>query len=78
MVKSCDSALALEASAILPNPSASVLASAGSIKDMKVQGSRNGRGLVMSELLASACSASDPLDRSCMSWSLHKARGAQW
>ena len=29
---------------------------------MKAQDSRNGKALVISELLASACSASDPLD----------------
>ena len=68
MVKSCDSALALalEASAIaMPIALALVFYhSAGSIKDMKAQGSRKGKALVISELLASACSASDPLDRS--------------
>ena len=31
-----------------------------------MQGSRNSKALVISELLASACSASDPLDRSVM------------
>ena len=39
---------------------------AGSIMDMnmKAQGSRSGKALGIGELLASACSASAPLDRS--------------
>ena len=65
MVKSCDSALDLEASVIaMPSPSASVLALCWIGQDMKAQGSRNGKALVISELLASVCSTSDPLDRS--------------
>ena len=32
--------------------------------DMKVRGSRSGKALGIGELLASACSASAPLDRS--------------
>ena len=35
---------------------------AGSIMDMKVQGSRSGKALGIGELFASACSASAPLD----------------
>ena len=37
---------------------------AGSIMDMKVQSSRNGKALSIGELLASACCASALLDRS--------------
>ena len=37
---------------------------AGSIMDMKVQGSRSSKALGIGELFASACSASAPLDRS--------------
>ena len=37
---------------------------AGSIVDMKVQGSRSGKALDIGELFASACSTSAPLDRS--------------
>ena len=33
--------------------------------DMKAQGSRNGKALGIGELLASACSTSALLDRSC-------------
>ena len=53
MVKSCDSALALGellASASTPR--------AGSIMDVKTQGSRSGKALGIGELLASSCSAS--------------------
>ena len=35
---------------------------AGSIMDMKVQGSRSGKALGIGELFASTCSASAPLD----------------
>ena len=42
--------------------------------DMKVQGLRSGKGLGIGELLASACSASAPLDQSWI-WRC-KARGA--
>ena len=59
MVKSCDSTLALEALAI----ALVFKCSAGSIKDMKAQGSRNGKALGISELLASVYSASALLDR---------------
>ena len=37
---------------------------AGSIMDMKVQGSRSGKALGIGELFASVCRASAPLDRS--------------
>ena len=36
--------------------------SAGSIVDMKVQGSRSGKALGIGELFASVCSASAPMD----------------
>ena len=42
---------------------------------MKTQGS-NDKVPGISELLASPCSASAPLDRSWMSWNLRKVRGA--
>ena len=37
---------------------------AGSVMDVKAQGSRSSKALDIDELLASACSASAPLDRS--------------
>ena len=43
-----------------------------SIVDMKTQGSRNGKALGISELLAGACSASAPLDKSWMAWRLQE------
>ena len=52
MVKSCDSALAL--GELLA--SASTLR-AGSIMDVKVQGSRSSKALGIGELLASACAS---------------------
>ena len=66
MVKSCDSALALGDSLA----HTALLCRFDPLdKDMKVQGSRNGKALDVSELLAiarsaSARSASAPLDRS--------------
>ena len=42
--------------------------------NMKVQGSRNGKALGIGELLASACSASAPLDRSLISYHHTKAQ----
>ena len=62
MVKSCDSALALGA-----RRASYVQWHTGSIMDMKAQGSRTGKALDIGELLASACSASTPLDRSQIS-----------
>ena len=64
MVKSCDSTLALSARHRQNNTRKSLQCSAGSIMDMKAQDSRSDKALGIGELLASACSASAPVDQS--------------
>ena len=67
MVKSCDSTWPRPRRKAISSQLASyyrVQRCAGLIMDMKVQGSRSGKALGIGELLANACSASAPLDRS--------------
>ena len=67
MVKSCDSAWLCPRRKAIASYSSyyeRVQRCTRLIMDMKVQGSRSGKALGIGELLASACSASAPLDRS--------------